>query len=205
LLPSRAQACLRGAVTRSVEAPFSTVPAYMQTLDSLLKKRSDFAESPLPQAHFLERQLAHPSAEWAEGARMLREALPKETRIERPHPWYQLLLATHAPGKVIPGNGPFFVPDWVFSVEEREEKEAALKSAGFKETFAHVVFLPSDGEYLASAMRAALIDPYEGAAPRFHPWNANPRTYRAYLYPRLSGLAKRPLRDFTVERARRRF
>jgi hypothetical protein len=175
----------------------------MATLAHLAKKTKEFSVSPLPQAHFLERHLFHPSSSWEDGCRALRDIFPKDTRAERAKSWYRVLVPTHGPGRVIPGNGPFYVPEWALPGEDCSEMIKALKAAGFKEAVAHVVYLPSDSEYLAAAMRAALKDHEPQRNPSFHAWNANPLTYRAYIYPQLHSLARKPLRAFNVERFRR--
>lgn len=163
----------------------------MAQLEDLKNNRTPFKEKPLPQAHFLERHFIHPKASWDEAARIVAGMFPRDTRAERPKPWYRLLAGTHWPGQVPPGNGPFYVPEWVFADESLDALKARFKKEGFKEAVAHVVVLPMDGEYLAAAMRAA----------EQNAWNVNPRTYRAYLYPTL-GSKKRVLRRYNVERLR---
>ena len=154
-------------------------------------------------AHFMEHQQIHPSLDWAGAAALLQRTFPRETRLERPQSWYRTLAATHwpaterGPGPVPPGNGPFYVPDWVFqdlAEDEQKRLQAGLKAAGFKPVVAHVGYLPENNDYLVAAMRLA----------GKHRWTVNPTTYRVYVYPSL-GIARPkryPLRDYTTERWR---
>src|SRR5690606_37883327 len=100
-----------------------------------------------------------------------------DTRPERPKPWYGLLSQTHWPGRIPPGNRPFYVPEWALEVLGRDGRvdEAgsaalikAVKAAGFRPAVAHVCYLPETSEYLAAAMR--LVET--------HAWTVNPITYR---------------------------
>ena len=181
----------------------------MPTLVELIRGSLDIKEKPIPEAHWVEKHYIHPKLSWDEASQLLARTFPRETRKERPSGWYLLLHGTHWPGCVPPGNGPFYIPEWV--VEEawrkhatqtdmpprseeqeraREAMEAQLKKVGFEEVVAHVVMLPQDGEYLHAAMRAA----------RDRAWNVDPFMYRAYIYPSLSKFAKQSLRPFNTTR-----
>lgn len=181
----------------------------MPTLAELIRGSPDIKEKPIPEAHWLEKHFVHPKLSWEEASRLVVQSFPRETRKERPAGWYLHLYGTHWPGCVPPGNGPFYIPEWV--VEEawnkhaiqrnspprpeeqaiaQEAMEAQLKRAGFKVAIAHVVMLPQDGEYLHAAMRVA----------RDRAWNVDPFLYRAYVYPSLSRFAKSGLRPFNTSR-----
>lgn len=167
-------------------------PFFAKLAEKAQPKVREIRETPLPQAHFVERHLIV-SGSWETGCRKLAEAFPRETRPERPANWYRLLAGTHWPGRIPPGNGPFYMPEWAFTEEEYGERVRALKTAGFREVVAHVVVLPTNGEYLGAALRAA------GS----YRWNANPYTYRAYLYPKLPKGKAKDLRDYNTERLER--
>lgn len=143
---------------------------------------------PVLGAHFVERHWVLEDEDWATGAERLRELFPRDTEPERPAEWYRILAGTHWPGQLPPGNGPFYLPRWVFGEEEREHKVETLEGAGFEKQVAHVAYLPQNGEYLVHAMRVA--------DDRL--WTADPIAYRVYLYPDLGGEAE--LRKWNVER-----
>lgn len=154
----------------------------MPSLDSLLTGKPDFPEPILPQAHFQEFHWvldATGVAGWNKGAIALQGAFPRETRVDRPSDWYAIVRDTHWPGKVLPGNGPFYVPEWLWADMPAQEATytSALQRVGFRRVVAHVVILPDTKDYLVHAMRAAAK----------HRWTANPELDRCYLYPRLRG------------------
>jgi hypothetical protein len=159
----------------------------MPTLTEIIKPSSGIRAKPLPEAHWVEYHWILPRGSWEGGVAALAKAMPRDARPQRPAPWYRLLARTHWPGRVPPGNGPFYVPDWAVDGPAMED---ALKGSGFQRVVAHVVVLPPDAEYLTSAMRAA------GS----HAWNADPLLYRGYIYPSLKALARQPLRDYNAER-----
>jgi hypothetical protein len=165
----------------------------MPLLAELLKNKKDIPTSPLAQTHFVERHFVLPKGSWADGVALLARHFPKEARPERPAAWYQQLAETHWPGRVPPGNGPFYLPEWLLEGAPEAQQQAWVKrlgAAGFKPVIAHVAYLPENTEYLVRAMQVA----------GEHPWTVNPRTYRVYLYPTLTQLRKAPLRPFTTTR-----
>ncbi len=167
----------------------------MSVLTGPRKGRPEFAVRPLPQAHFVERQLVHSRLGWEDGTRLIMTRCPEATHRDHPHEWWELLTWTHAPGRVPPGNGPYFIPEWAlddFKSPEIRPIVSQLKRAGFREAVVHVVMLPHSNDYLASARRAA------GSMA----WNVNPLLYRCYLYPTLGEKWTRPLRRFTTPRWR---
>lgn len=157
----------------------------MPTLREALRKSSSFKEKPIFEAHWLEHHWIYPSGDWTEGARALVAAFPKDTRPERPAKWYHLLRHTHWPDRVPPGNGPFYIPEWVLETEEMED---VLKAANFRKVVAHVAILPFDSEYLVTAMRIA----------KDRAWNADPILFRVYVYPKERKFAKTPLREYNT-------
>lgn len=161
----------------------------MPSLKDLQKNTKEFKETIIDPAHFLEHQWVNTKLDWPSGSLLLKKLFPRETKVERPQVWYKHLRGTHWPKEVPPGNGPFYIPEWVFEPEELEKYTQVLKKNGFKQIEAHVVVLPDTGEYLVKAMRAA----------GDFQWNVNPRTYRAYIYPRF-GTKKKELRNYTTER-----
>lgn len=149
-------------------------------------------EPPIPEAHFTELHWVNLRVPWAQAAQELVSLFPRDTRPDRPREWYACLRGTHWPRCIPPGNGPFYLPEWAFSKEELERVIPTLKSAGYKQAVAHVVYLPQNAEQLVFAMRAA----------GNRPWTANPITARAYIYPKLRKTPDRGLRMFNVERWR---
>lgn len=165
----------------------------LRTLKEVLTNRRELREQPLPQAHFVERHWILAKGSWEDGVRQLQAAFPRDTRPDRPAPWFQALAATHSPGLVPPGNGPFFVPDWAMEGAPPADVtvwESTLKRAGFRPMVAHCAYLPDNTEYLVRAMQIA--------GPKL-PWTVNPWTYRVYCYPRISGRPG-PLRPYTTRR-----
>lgn len=166
----------------------------MKSLEDLLQNRSPSTIKPIPEAHFAEKHFLWKKGSWGDGAVALASAFPKETRREHPAPWYASIQATHGPGRVPPGNAPYYIPTWL--VSEADDPEgwkawtAVLKKAGFTETPAHVVYLPDRRDYLVRAMRVAGT----------RAWTANPLTYRLYVYPTLGASVKFPLREYNVPR-----
>jgi signal recognition particle subunit SEC65 len=159
----------------------------MPTLTEVIKKAKSLRIKPISGAHWVETHWVLPKGSWAEGAQKLVAAMPMDARPERPAHWYSLLSRTHWVGRVPPGNGPFYVPEWAV---ESQEMEASLRKAGFRPVSAHVAVLPPDGEYLVTAMRTA------GKVA----WNVDPLLYRVYVYPTEKGLAGKELRDYNTER-----
>lgn len=142
-------------------------------------------------AHWAEQQWVHPSVDWAQGTEMLRAMAPRDTRVERPKRWYELLRLTHWPGQVPPGNGPFFVPDWALEVmgeTETERLRAGLRAGGFRDLSVPVAVVPPSSDYLVWAMRIT-----QGFR-----WTANPVLYQVYWYPTLGAGRVPELRPFTV-------
>jgi hypothetical protein len=178
--------------------PLLRMPSLLQQLlDEIAPKPAPGAGAarpitvrPIAQAHFVERHWVQPKLDWAAAAQKLAEVFARDTRAERPAPWYAHLAGTHWPGSAPPGNAPFYVPEWVFDDDDVAARAKALKAAGFREVIAHVVILPGNGEYLATAMRAA------GDLS----WNVNPRTYRCYIYPTLPKGGATKLRAYNTKR-----
>lgn len=165
--------------------------------------RSEFADTPLPQAHALVRHFVRPGLSWLEGAAAMRACLPAETNPDLPAPWYRAIAATHGPGMVPPGTGPFYLPEWVADPSPDESPvgrnagrrrgetiDARLRRAGFRLVVAHVVVLRPNADYLAAAKRMALR----------YPWTVHPQLYWVYLYPSLRATRGRDERPFTTRR-----
>lgn len=127
---------------------------------------------PIKEAHFVEQHFVQLKLSWEEAAKAVQRAFPKQARVDRPAEWYRLLAHTHWPGRVLPGCGPYYIPEWVFDSEKLDDVEKKLKSEGFTKVEAHVVYLPMDREYLAEAMRVA----------KKRAWNVDPHMYRVYIY-----------------------
>lgn len=147
-------------------------------------------DPPIPQAHFTEFHWVNLRSPWAQAAQGLVSLFPRDTRPDRPREWYSCLWGTHWPGCIPPGNGPFYLPEWAFSEDELARMVPILKSAGYKQVVAHVLFLPQNNEQLVAAMRAA----------GKHPWTADPIRSRAYIYPKLRNTPDKQLREFNVDR-----
>lgn len=131
---------------------------------------------------------------WEAGRAALRAAFPKETRDERPAPWFRSHFWTHSGAFVPPGNGPFYIPEWA-GPEDGEAFDrwiSGLKKAGFRRQRVATSSLPPTREYLIHAMRTI-----EGRMA----WNVDPLLYVVYGYPQGgTKSAKRDLRPFTTGR-----
>lgn len=162
------------------------------------KGQREFPQERLPQAHHLEKQFVHPRLSWDRGTALLRTLFPEETGDGAAAGWYELLWATHWPGRVTPGNGPFYVPSWaldeISDAKARRAVRAQLQKAGFREKTVHAVWLPHSALYLRAAMRAA------GTLA----WNVDPVLYRCYLYPHLGTVYRKKLRPYNTPRWRER-
>ena len=157
------------------------------SLTDLLAGKQTRPTKPHREAHFVEEHFVHPKLSWDEAAKAVQSAFPKKARLDRPTEWYRMLVETHWPGRVLPGNGPFYLPAWLWDDDDLDAVEKALKGEGFIRVEAHVKYLPPSGEYLSTIMRAA----------EDLPWNANPITFRGYIYTERK-IKKGELRPFNV-------
>src|SRR5580704_224084 len=166
------------------------------TLLGSRKGRAEFREHPLPQAHFLERQLVHPKISWEQGSELLATYCAPGTAWSNALE-LDLLSATHTSGQCPPGNGPFYLPEWSLvesgaedTSEVYREMVARLTRLGFRSVVTHVIVLSETNDYLVDAMRAA----------RNIPWNVDPTLYRCYLYPTMGPRSGQRLRSYTTQR-----
>jgi hypothetical protein len=175
----------------------------MLTLADLAKGKRLIEPPPFRQAHFAEQHFVRVGVSWEAAAAELTELFPREARRERPGAWYRLIAGTHwaadlrmgRPAQIPPGNGPFYLPEWLLEgmpESRQKEMEKALKDAKYKKVWAQALYLPPNRDYLVSIMRAA------GS----YLWNADPLMYRGYFYPTLGKSPAASLREYNVERWR---
>lgn len=172
-------------------------PASMPSLKDVASKKPLQALRKVRLAHFQETHYVYTGkGGWDAGAKGLRELFPRTTHPQRPAEWYAQIRSTHWPARVPPGNGPFYLPDWVVGWDgAAEEKRRAkiLLSGGYKTTDVAALYLSQSSEYLVSVMRTA----GEWA------WNADPRLYVGYIYASLPSPGKAAtLRAYNTERWR---
>jgi len=157
----------------------------MPTLLEIIRKKPHIKERPIESAHRVEYHWVRLKGDWNDGAKALQTLFPREARVERPAEWYSLLRETHWPGKLPPGNGPFYVPEYAI---KDDDMRRALERNGFVKVVAHVAVLPPDSEYLVAAMRGA----------GKHPWTVDPILYFAYFYPKIKGWKVPELRPYNT-------